>query len=232
MISEKLMYWFSKPVVKSYTSTMLKMDVLRYEKMPKGAKIVAANHPATSDPFFVAAMVGHQSFILINEVLFYVPVLGAYLRRSGHIPVEVGKGQEAVDAAVNLLKHGRTVIIFPEGALSPQEGGFCQARTGVARLALESGAPVFPAGIHLQRERIRNLQSHVRGEVQYSRWYPRGQYNITVGQALSFKGDVGDRPLVRQIASTIMHHIIELARQSEFRMAGSLPSFTGLAAVL
>ena len=79
------------------------MDVLRYERMPKGAKIVAANHPATSDPFFVAAMVGHQSFILINEVLFYVPVLGVYLRRSGHIPVEVGKGQEAVDAAVNLL---------------------------------------------------------------------------------------------------------------------------------
>ena len=54
------------------------------------------------------------------------------------------------------------MIIFPEGALSPQEGGFCQARTGVARLALESGAPVFPAGIHLQRERIRNMQSHVR----------------------------------------------------------------------
>jgi hypothetical protein len=68
--------------------------------------------------------------------VFQVPLLGAYLKRAGHIPVEAGKGQEAIDAAVALLKKGHTVVIFPEGVISPLEGGFHEARTGVARIAL------------------------------------------------------------------------------------------------
>jgi 1-acyl-sn-glycerol-3-phosphate acyltransferase len=226
-ISAKLLYWASRPVVGAYADTMLDMDVRKHAEMPAGPKIIAANHPSTTDPFFVAAMVRQQSFILINDLLFMVPVLGAYLRKSGHIPVQVGRGQEAVDAALALLRQGRNVIIFPEGDLSPLEGGFGSARTGIARLALASGAPVVPVGIHLIRERLRSVRSNVRGEIHYGRWYLRGPYNVTVGDPLRFQGSPEDRPLVRYVASTVMHHIIELARESEIRMNSSptaLPS--------
>lgn len=221
--SKKLIYWFSKPVVLSYTGSMLQMDVRREAALPEGAKIIAANHPSTTDPFFVAAMLRQQSFILINNLLFQVPLLGEYLRRSGHIPVEAGKGQRAVDAALEYLRAGRTVMIFPEGALSPEEGGFQQARTGVARLALASGAPVIPVGIHLDRQRLHSIQSTVRGQQDIGRWYLRGPYYMTSGKPLHFSGSAEDHTRVRSVADTVMHHIIELARQSEQRMK-RLPS--------
>ena len=170
MISEKALYWLSRPIVNTYTGTMLQMDVHKHRELPAGAKIIAANHPSTTDPFFVAAMVKFQSFILINDLLFQVPILGEYLRRSGHIPVKAGHGQAAIDRALEYLRDGHTVMIFPEGDLSPENGGFLRSRTGVARLALESGAPVIPVGIHLERQRIHTYRSVVRGRVEYGRW--------------------------------------------------------------
>ena len=212
------MYFFSRPVVRTYTGTMLKMNVQKLQEFPSGAKIIAANHPSTTDPFFVASMVGQQSFILINEVLFQVPVLGEYLRRSGHIPVCSGSGKAAIDTALERLSEGKTVIIFPEGALSPLGGGFEKPRTGVARLALMSGAPVIPVGIHLRWERVKVIRSVVRGKEEYGRWYISGPYNQTVGAPLYFRGDVNDWEHTRRVADTVMHHIIELARISQNRM--------------
>ena len=215
---QKLLYWISKPLVLSYTGTALKMDVHKQEQLPSGAKIIAANHPSTTDPFFVASMLRTQSFILINNLLFQVPVLGEYLRRSGHIPVIAGSGQAALDAALEHLANGHTVMIFPEGDLSPENGGFQDPRTGVARLALLSGAPVIPVGIYLQRDCCRTICSKVKGNNEYGRWYLHGPYNITVGRPLRFRGDVENRPYVRIVAETVMHHIIEMARLSEQRM--------------
>jgi 1-acyl-sn-glycerol-3-phosphate acyltransferase len=197
---------------------MLKMNVQKLGEFPAGAKIIAANHPSTTDPFFVASMVGQQSFILINEVLFQVPILGEYLRRSGHIPVQAGNGQVAMETALERLAEGKTIIIFPEGALSPLGGGFEKPRTGVARLALQSGAPVIPVGIHLNWKRVRVVRSVVRGKDEYGRWYISGPYNQTVGAPLYYKGDVNDRENTRRVAENVMHHIIELARISQNRM--------------
>jgi len=165
-------------------------------------------------------MVGQQSFILISETLFQVPILGKYLTFSGHIPVQPGNGPAAIESAVQHLRAGHTIIIFPEGALSPEEGGVHKARTGAARLALMSCAPVIPVGIHLQRERVHTIRSTVRGKVEYGRWYLNGPYHITVGHPLQYTGDVEDRQHVRNVADHIMRHIAEMARQSENRFNG------------
>ena len=229
-LTPRFCYWYSRPIVKAYTGTMLKMDVQKQAEFPRGAKIIAANHPTTTDPFFVASMVGQQSFILINELLFQVPLLGTYLHKSGHIPVCAGQGQEAIDTALGLLREGKTIIIFPEGALSPLEGGYQKARTGVARLAIASGAPVIPVGISLQRERIHSIKSTVRGKESIGRWYLRGLYHLTVGSPMQYHGDVEDRPYVRSVADAIMHHIIEMAYQSQMRMTPPAP-LTSLPAI-
>lgn len=215
---EELMYQISRPIVKSYTGSMLKMDVKWHEPLPKGAKIIVANHPTTTDPFFVATLASHQVFILINELLFKVPVLGEYLRRSGHIPVVAGNGKAAMDEALDRLRNGDTIIIFPEGALSPAEGGFCEPRTGAARLAIMSGVPVIPVGIHLPLERVKFIKSMVEGKVEIGRWYINGPYNMTIGRPLVFHGNVENHAYTRQVSKAIMHHIIEMAHQSRGRM--------------
>ncbi|MAT42218.1 MAG: hypothetical protein CL609_07745 [Anaerolineaceae bacterium] len=214
---EKLLYRLSRPVVKTYVGTMLDLDVEWKTPFPEGPKIIAANHPSTSDPFFVAALANQQSYILINQTLFKVPVFGKYLRKSGHIPVAAGNGPAAMEEALSRLADGSTIIIFPEGALSPERGGFCQPRTGVARLALASGAPVVPVGIHLDRSRIHAIKTEVEGKDEVGRWYIRGPYNMTVGRPLLFRGDVENRPYVRQVSTAIMQHIIEMAYQSRQR---------------
>ena len=213
-------------MVKTYTDAMLKMDVHQKSPFAAGAKIIAPNHPSTTDPFYVASMLGHQSFILINNVLFQVPVLGEYLRRSGHIPVIPGKGQQAIDAALEHLAAGHTIMIFPEGLISPLRGGFNKPRTGVARLAIASGAPVFPVGIHLRKDRIRSMKSIVDGKEEIGHWYIRGPYNVTVGKPMRFSGDVEDHSLVNDVAHRVMLKIQRLAYESEqrwYRINRNLP---------
>jgi 1-acyl-sn-glycerol-3-phosphate acyltransferase len=227
MFSQKALYWFSRPIVGTYTGTMLRMDVHKHRELPVGPKIIAANHPSTTDPFFVAAMVKYQSFILINDLLFQVPILGEYLRRSGHISVKVGQGQAAIDTALQLLKEGKTIMIFPEGDLSPEEGGFLRSRTGVARLALASGAPVIPVGIHLERDRIHSIRSIVSGKAEYGRWYLSGPYHMTVGAPIQFNGATEDRTLVRTVADYVMNQIINLARESKTRRDRTAAAING-----
>jgi len=218
MLSEQLLYWASAPVIDTFTTAMLKMDIVFHTRLPKGGKIVAANHPSTTDPFFVAAVIREKSFILINNVLFQVPILGEYLRRSGHIPVIAGGGQAALEAAAEHIRAGHTVLIFPEGALSPVDGGFKEPRTGTARLALMTGAPVIPMGVYLERERCHIVRSIVKGEEHFGRWYLNGPYNVTVGRSLRYHGDVEDRTQVGKVGNLIMHQIIELAHESKCRL--------------
>lgn len=65
-----------------------------------------------------------QSFILINNLLFQVPLLGTYLRLSGHIPVKVGEGQSAIDAALKHLAAGHNIMIFLKATLAPLKVDF------------------------------------------------------------------------------------------------------------
>ncbi len=224
--SEKLLFGISKPIVKTYTGAMLDMDVHKKSPFPAGAKIIAPNHPSTTDPFFIAGALNQQSFIMIKDVLFKVPILGEYLRRSGHIEVAAGRGQEAIDQALEHLKAGHTIMIFPEGLISPLSGGYNRPRSGVARLALASGAPVFPVGIHLCKDRILSIPSTVNGKREMGYWYPRGPYNVTIGKPMRFSGDVEDHELVQNVSRQIMLKIMRLAYESEqrwYRTTKSLP---------
>ncbi len=223
MLLNKILYRFTRSALAAYTSALLKVNIEERAPLPTGGKIIAANHPTASDPFLITGMLKHQSYILITGQIFQIPLIGSYLRKLGHIPVHAESGQEAVDRGVELLHQGKTVVIFPEGGLSPAKGGVKEARTGVARLALSSGAPVIPVGIHLKSELIHQAQLNWRGRQEYSAWYLRGPYFITVGEPLPFFGDVEDRLLVRSIAKTVMSSIVEMIHFSEQRMNGVAP---------
>ena len=226
-IGGKLLYGASVPMIKAFSGTMLNMDVAQKLPLPVGAKIIAPNHPSMIDPFIMASILGQRSYILITDVMFHVPIMGAYLRRLGHIPVAVGRGQSAIDCALEHLEAGHTVMIFPEGANSPKKGGFVKERTGVARLAIASGAPVIPTGIFLQRDRLQTMKSVVSGKTEYSNWYLRGPYAITMGAPMRFTGDVEDREHVKETARKIMVKIMGLAAESQQRWYRNNPPLAG-----
>ena len=218
---EGALYELGRAIMDAYGRLVLEMDVVRHVPLPSGAKIIAANHPTTVDPFLMLTWTAEQVSILVTEACFKVPVFGRYLRAAGHVPVVQGNGRAAFEEARQLLERGRTIGIFPEGALSPVQGGlgFCRPHTGAARLALSAGVPVVPVGVYLDRARIRFMETEIDGQTEVARVYLGGPYAVTVGEPMVLKGEVEDRPYVRDASGQIMERIASLSHEGGRRVA-------------
>jgi 1-acyl-sn-glycerol-3-phosphate acyltransferase len=212
------LYTLGRSLVAAYMGLLLDVDIQRDAPLPKGPKILAANHPTTTDPLYLLTLLSEPVSILTTAASFDVPGVGAYLRATGHVPAVRGSGGATVEAVVRKIEAGRSVAIFPEGALSPLAGGFHRPHSGVARAALCTGAPVIPVGIGLQRDRIHVIEAEVDGDKAIGHLYSSGPYAMTVGRPLTFAGDIRDQARVRAVAGTIMHHIRDLAHESQRRI--------------
>jgi len=217
-----------------YSRMLLQTQVEWQAPLPHGPKIIAVNHPTTTDPFLLMGLIDEPMSILITEACFKLPVLGGFLRAAGHVPVVNGNGRAALDEGIRLLREGRTVGIFPEGALSPLDQigrGSCPPHTGVARLALAAAAPVIPVGLSLDPARVFCRDSVIDGVTEHVRWYFRGPFYATVGAPLVLAGSPEDRASVRAATAQIMDRIVSLAQQSGLRLRSEI-EFTGRRAVL
>lgn len=117
--------------------------------------IIAANHTSLADPAIVIAALyrlGVSPVVMATSGLWRIPLLGRALTREGHIPVHRRdlRAADALELAAQALRQGRSVLIYAEGGLPRRKdateaapGGF---RTGLARLAERTGAPVVPVG--------------------------------------------------------------------------------------
>ena len=216
---DQALYKMGRSFLSAYMRLMLDVDIRWHAPLPEGPKILVANHPCSIDPFYIQTLLSEPVSVLITAAAFEVPVFGAYLQATGHIPAVRGSGGSTVEAVVRRVEAGRSVAIFPEGALSPLGGGFQRPHSGVARVALHTGAPVIPVGIGLQQEHLRVTKTSKDGENVIGHLYTSGPYAMTVGQPLYFEDDVLDRERVRSVAGQIMHHIRNLAYESECRIS-------------
>lgn len=120
-----------------------------------GPVILAANHLAFLDSFVLPLMVPRRvHFLGKNEYFTATGVKGravaTFFRGLGAIAVDRSGGRAALaalDAAAAVLERGGVFAIHPEGTRSP-DGRLYRGRTGVARLAMRTGAPVVPVAIH------------------------------------------------------------------------------------
>lgn len=204
--------------IRLYAATMLDLDVEWQAALPPGPKVLAANHPTTTDPFYLLALAPAPASVLVTYAAFKIPLFGRYLRAAGHVPAVPHSGGATLETLQRKLADGHSVVIFPEGALSPCPGQFHPAHTGVARLALNSGVPVIPVGIDLDHARVLPFAARIGGQAVPGRLYLRGRYALTVGEPLWFQGDGQDRRLSRSVADEIMQRIGELTRESARRV--------------
>jgi 1-acyl-sn-glycerol-3-phosphate acyltransferase len=117
---------------------------------PTGGFVVCPNHISYVDPFAFAHFLydnGHPPFFLAKSEVFEIPVLGRLLTAAQQIPVHRGTSEaaKAFSAAVDAVREGKCVPIFPEGTLTrdPQMWPMT-GRTGAARVALTTRCPVIP----------------------------------------------------------------------------------------
>ena len=160
-------------VIEALFRVLFTYDCLGEEKLPEsGPAVVAANHPSYLDPVLLSLQVRRPIRFMAWDALFKVPLLGAFIRAFGAFPVDIrkGKGREAYERARALVEQGEMVGIFPEGRRS--ETGWMEPvlREGAARLAWETGAPLYPAtiaGAHRAWPHFRLLPQPARIRVRY-----------------------------------------------------------------
>lgn len=136
-----------RPIFRAAT----RYEVSGTEHVPaSGGFIVTPNHVSHIDPFpwaHVLYLRGIAPVFLAKSELFQTPVVGQVMRGAQQVPV-YRESRRAVDAlrdAVTALEQGRCVAVYPEGSLTrdPQLWPM-RGKSGAARLALQSGAPVIP----------------------------------------------------------------------------------------
>jgi len=132
-----------------------RFDVEGVEHIPStGPAIVVANHRSYFDPValvLLAARAGRLLRFLGKKEVFEAPLVGPMMRALGHIRVDRGSGSAApLEAAATALAGGELVCVLPQGTI-PRGRAFyepeLEGRSGAARLAARSGAPVVPVGL-------------------------------------------------------------------------------------
>ena len=115
-----------------------------------GGFIAVSNHVTYADPLTLAHFLynsGYPPHFLAKSGLFEVPVIGRALRALDQIPVYRGttRAKDAVDKGMEVLREGGVIAMFPEGTLTRDPDLWPMvARTGAARMALETGVPIVP----------------------------------------------------------------------------------------
>jgi 1-acyl-sn-glycerol-3-phosphate acyltransferase len=120
------------------------------ERLRRGPLILAANHISPFDPIVLTAACRVRRIaprIMAAGGLFRPPIIGAAMRHSGHIRIDRRSATvgQALPAAAVAVAGGSVVLVYPEGRIGLDSGMWPErGKTGAARLAFASGAPVVP----------------------------------------------------------------------------------------
>ena len=184
------------------------------ENIPaEGAAILASNHLAVIDSFFLPLLVDREvAFIGKADYFTGKGVKGwavkNFMKTVGTIPVDRSGGkasQAALQAGIDRLRSGQLFGIYPEGTRSP-DGRLHRGKIGVAKLALASGAPVVPIAM------IGTDQAQPIG-----RTLPRiRRIGMIFGEPLDFSDraeGVTDARVLRAVTDEIMEAIRRLSGQ-------------------
>ncbi|WP_283136570.1 lysophospholipid acyltransferase family protein [Rhizohabitans arisaemae] len=178
----------------------------------RGPVILAANHLAICDSFILGLIVPRQVFFVGKQEYFTRPgrtgrVTATLFRSLGAIGVDRSGGRAAL-AALNecarVLERGDVFAIHPEGTRSP-DGRLYRGHTGVARLALRTGAPVVPV----------SLEGTDRAQPRGATVPRPTRITVKIGPPLRFadRGRHSHRDVTRTVTDEIMQAIQKLSGQ-------------------
>jgi 1-acyl-sn-glycerol-3-phosphate acyltransferase len=155
------------------------------ERVPGGPLILAPNHASFMDHFFAAAFVRRRIQFMAKSQLFNGGIATYIFSHGGVFPVRRGHhDEEAFISAYKILERGGAIGMYCEGGRSRNGQVAAEARPGIGRLALESGAPVVPVAI-LGSHQVRNWK-----RLQFPR--------VTVSYGEPFRFDVIEHPTREQ----------------------------------
>jgi 1-acyl-sn-glycerol-3-phosphate acyltransferase len=175
-----------------------------------GPVIIASNHLSFSDSIFMPLVVPRKVTFLAKSEYFTSPGPKGLIKKLtfialGQVPVDRSGGRRSEAALITGLKvlaEGKCLGIYPEGTRSP-DGRLYKGRTGIARLAIESGAPIIPVAM-FNTEKIQPTGTLIPKVMRVE---------MIFGEPMYFEGDSTDLLHLRDVTDQIMSTIQELSRQ-------------------
>jgi len=208
-------YWVVKAILGPILAIVFRPWAEGIDNVPReGPAILAWNHLSFSDHFFGPLPLPRKVTFLAKAEYFTGRgpkglISKAFFHGVGQIPVDRSGGEaseRALTTGLRVLRERRLLGIYPEGTRTP-DGRLYRGKTGVARLALESGAPVIPCAM------IGTFELQPPGHV-----VPRLRIRpgVKFGRPLDFSRYAGlesDRLVLRAVTDEIMYAVMNLSGQ-------------------
>ena len=175
-----------------------------------GPLILASNHLSFSDSIFMPLVIPRKVTFLAKSEYFTSPGPKGFIKKLtfialGQVPVDRSGGRRSEAALITglqVLAEGNSLGIYPEGTRSP-DGRLYKGRTGIARLAIESGAPVVPIAM-FNTDKIQPTGTVIPKIMRVG---------ITFGEPMYFEGDSSDLQYLRDVTDQIMNTIQAMSGQ-------------------
>jgi 1-acyl-sn-glycerol-3-phosphate acyltransferase len=175
--------------------------------------ILASNHLAVADSFFLPLVVSRRITFLAKAEYFTGTGLKGWFQRwfytaAGQVPIDrtdADSAQSALTTAERVLKQGKLLGMYPEGTRSP-DGRLYKGKTGLARLALETGVPVIPVAM---------IGTNVVNPPGSKMWR-FGRVQVKFGKPMDFsrfEGLAGNRFIERAVIDEVMYELMRLGAQ-------------------
>lgn len=183
----------------------------------KGGAVIVCNHFSYFDAFALTTALdrsGRDVMVLAKAELFRNRTLAWVLKRVGVIPVYRGsaKAQDSLAEAVNSLKHGELVALFPEGTI-PKDGKLMEFKTGAVRMALEARVPIVPVAMVGTNRVIPSNFTKIKRTL-FRRSLDPTPIRVQVGEPIVLAGEATDRAQVTvataQVRATVERQLRSL----------------------
>jgi len=200
-------YLLAKAIVKPWMGTWFRWHIEGLENIPShGPALLCFNHISFLDPFasaYVVDRVGRRPRYLAKAELFDDKRIAWIIRGAKQIPVKRGTAEApmALDQAIDALRRDELIVIFPEGTITTDPDlNPMPAKTGLARLALATGAPVIPGALW--------GTANVWPKGFAKRWWPPKQdICVRFGEPIPVEGDPNSATDWTRVGDTVMSEI-------------------------
>ena len=210
-----MLYWFLKSVALGpLLRIVFRPKVEGVDNVPaQGPAILASNHLSYADWLFMPLTLTRRVTFVAKAEYFTSPGVKGWFQKkffsgAGQVPIDrsgANAAEGAMKSAEKILDSGGLFGIYPEGTRS-HDGKLYRGRTGVARLALETGAPVVPCAV------VGTDVVAPSGKV-FGHWTRPA---VRFGPPLDFSRSEGlenDRYILRSVTDEIMYEIMRLSQQ-------------------
>ncbi|MCB1263963.1 MAG: 1-acyl-sn-glycerol-3-phosphate acyltransferase [Mycobacterium sp.] len=208
-------YWLFKYIFMGPLLSVLgRPKVEGLEHVPQsGPAILASNHLAVADSFFLPLVVRRRITFLAKAEYFSGKGIKGRLTKwfytvAGQVPIDrtnADSAQAALETAQRILGDGKLLGMYPEGTRSP-DGRLYKGKSGLARVALESGVPVIPVAM---------IGTDVVNPPGSKMWR-FGRVTVRFGKPMDFsrfEGMAGNRFIERAVIDEVMYELMELSGQ-------------------